>query len=328
MNRRLKWMLVMLCVGVLVAVGLVRRGATILQSADPAVQPLPVVGFSQMEMTNPWRIAETRSMQEAARTHGFQLVVRDAESDAQQQIRDCLELIGLPVDYLILAPRLDDGYGKVFEAAAGAGIPVILVDRETRGVPGLDYACCITADFEREGRICAQILASAFEGRPCDIIELTGTPGSSVAKTRSQAFEEELKGHANMRVVMSASGDFVRTTAQETMENLLQHNSTPFQAIFAHDDDTGIGAIQALKKAGLVPGRDVKVVSIAGQKDALKAIIAGELLSSVECDPRLGEYAFDVIDAIRQGVDYDQRIIYTGRIYDKSNAELYYDQAF
>ena len=327
MARRVRWLLLCLC-ALGIAAGTAGCGTVGRQAGSHSAE-LPVrVGFSQMEMTNPWRIAETRSMQQSAEARGFELVVRDAGSNAEQQIQDCLALIGLPVDYLILAPRLDDGYGQVFEAAAAAGIPVILVDRETEGVPGVDYACCITADFEREGRICAQILVNSFEGKACDIIELTGTPGSSVAKARSRGFREALKGHDNMRVVLSASGDFVRTTAQETMENLLQNNPVPFQAIFAHDDDTGIGAIQALKKAGFVPGRDVKVVSIAGQKDALKAIIAGELLSSVECDPRLGEYAFDVIEAIRQDLEYERRIIYTGRIYDKSNAEEYYDQAF
>ena len=327
MKRHLKGAMIVLVALSVTAVILLWRATGRKTENGPDPSP-PVVGFSQMEMTNPWRIAETRSMQQAANERGYELVVRDARSDVAQQIEDCLSLISLPVDYLILAPRLEEGYERVFEAAHSAKIPVILVDRETRGVPRLDYACCITADFEREGRICAQILAREFEGRPCDIIELTGTPGSSVAKARTRGFAQELNNHANMRVVLSASGDFVRTTAQETMENLLQNNQTAFQAIFAHDDDTGIGAIQALKKAGLVPGRDVKVVSIAGQKDALKAIIAGELLSSVECDPRLGKYAFDIIEAIRQGREYEPRIVYTGRIYDKNNAEAFYDQAF
>ena len=286
------------------------------------------VGFSQMEMTNPWRIAETNSMKAAAEARGIELVIRDADSDSQRQIEDCMALIAQRVDYLLLAPRLDSGYEPVFAAAREAGIPVILVDRETRGEPGLDYACCITADFEREGRICAQRLAEAFDGRPCDIIELTGTPGSSVAKARSRGFAEAMAEYPNMRVILSANGNFVRTTAQETMERILQSGSEHFNAIFAHDDDTGIGAIQALKKAGMVPGRDVLVVSIAGQKDALKAIIAGELLASAECSPRLGEYAFDVIDAMVRGDSYDARIVYTGMTYDRSNAEASFDRAF
>lgn len=287
-----------------------------------------VVGFSQMEMTNPWRIAETISIQQAAEKAGASIVIRDAQSSVEQQVTDCLELLSMPVDYLVLAPRLDDGYQRVFEAARDAGIPVILVDRETAGTPGQDYACCITADFAWEGKTCARILAEAFEGKKCQIIELTGTPGSFVAKVRSEAFAQEAARYPNMDIVFSASGDFVRTTAQAAMENILQTREVEFQAIFAHDDDTGIGAIQALKGAGLIPGKDVLVVSIAGQKDALKAIIAGELLASVECNPRLGGYLFDTILAMENGEEFDSRIVYSGMVYDASNAEECFDRAF
>lgn len=327
MKRHLLWVLGCLCALAMCAIPPM-NGVAHGEADSDAGSGLRIVGFSQMEMTNPWRIAETVSIQESAASRGIELVVRDANSDVQRQVQDCLELIELPVDVLILAPRLEEGYAPVFEAARQAGIPVILVDRETEGVPGTDFACCITADFEREGHACAQLLAEAFEGKPCRIIELTGTPGSSVAAARTKGFMEALADYPNMEVVLSASGDFVRTTAQETMERILQDDREAFQAIFAHDDDTGIGAIQALKKAGLMPGVDVQVVSIAGQKDALKAIIAGELLASVECDPRLGEYTFGVIDAMERGETWQERIIYTGMIYDLSNAEANYDRAF
>ena len=74
--------------------------------------------------------------------------------------------------------------------------------------------------------------------------------------------------------------------------------------------------------------KDVLVVSIAGQKDALKAIIAGELLASVECNPRLGGYLFDTILAMENGEEYDSRIVYSGMVYDASNAEECFNRAF
>ena len=286
------------------------------------------VGFSQMEMTNPWRIAETISIQETVKAHGMEIAVRDADSSVDKQISDCMELLDLPVDYLVLAPRVADGYQSVFQAAGERGIPVILVDRDTEGEAGKDYLCSIMADFELEARNCARILAEKFDGRPCRIVELTGTEESSVARIRSRTFREEIKKYPNMEIVLSASGDFVRTTAQTAMENILQTEHPDFNAIFAHDDDTGIGAIQALKGAGLKPGTDVMVVSIAGQKDALKAIIAGELLASVECDPRLGERVCGAIESDRNGKTVKKQITYTGMVYDISNAEKYYDNAF
>ena len=149
---------------ILLGIALVAAAAVRWEAPASAEQAPLRVGFSQMETTNPWRIAETVSIRQSADARGIELVIRDANSDAQQQVRDCLELIALPVDYLILAPRLSFGYEAVFAAAAAADIPVVLVDRETAGKPGVDYASCITADFEWEGRTCAKILAEAAAG--------------------------------------------------------------------------------------------------------------------------------------------------------------------
>jgi len=70
-------------------------------------------------------------------------------------------------------------------------------------------------------------------------------------------------------------------------------------AIYAHNDDMAIGAIQAMKQAGLKPGKDIKIVSIDAIKDALEALVAGELNCSVECSPRIGPQLFDIIESIQ-----------------------------
>ena len=71
-----------------------------------------------------------------------------------------------------------------------------------------------------------------------------------------------------------------------------------FNALYAHNDDMALGAIQAMKEAGLKPGTDVKIVSIDAVKAAFEAMVAGELNCTVECSPLLGPQLFDVIEAV------------------------------
>jgi ABC-type sugar transport system substrate-binding protein len=81
-----------------------------------------------------------------------------------------------------------------------------------------------------------------------------------------------------------------------------------------------LGAIAALEAAGKVPGKDVIVVSIDGEKDALQAIIDGKLGASVECNPRFGPSAFDTFEKYAKGESIPTNIINPDNFYDISNA--------
>ena len=286
------------------------------------------VAFSQPEINNPWRVYESLSVKQAAEEYGAELIYRDAKSDVETQKKDLYDFINMGVDYILLAPRVEEGFCDVFEKAREANIPIILIDRSAKGEPGRDFVTVISADFAEEGRKAARVLAHQFEGRRCNIVEITGTPGATSTIGRDIGFKEVVEMNPNMHIVAAESGEYVRTQAQQAMEAIIQSGKYEIDAVFAHDDDSGIGAIQALKEAGFVPGKDVMVVSIAGQKDAFKAIIAGELLASIECNPRLGRFAFDVIDKLEKGQTVSEKIVYTGKVYDASNAQQLFDEAF
>src|ERR671939_1875525 len=75
------------------------------------------VGFSQTETDGPWRIAETKSMQDEARKRGYDLVLTNARGDTAQQISDLENLIAQRVDVIFLAPREELGLaGPIREA--------------------------------------------------------------------------------------------------------------------------------------------------------------------------------------------------------------------
>lgn len=297
-------------------------------TAAPRSEHRPIrVGFSQMEINNPWRVAETNSIRSEAQKRGYELVYREAHSSSARQVEDVKFLISQRMDYIILAPREYNALAPALTAAREAHIPLILVDRAARGEPGKDYLTLIASNFIEEGRRAGRWLAQATGGH-ANIVELQGTIDASPTTDRKRGFAEAIAVYPGMRVVESQSGDFMRTLGQEVMEGIIKSHPGQITAVYAHNDDMAIGAIQALKEAGLAPGKDVILVSVDGERDGLKAIIAGELGASVECNPRFGPITFDVIDAHRQGKSIPPVIVVSDKMFDKRNASQFIDDAY
>jgi galactofuranose transport system substrate-binding protein len=288
-----------------------------------------VVGFSQMENDGPWRIAETNSMKEEARKRAerFELVTTDAQGQTSKQVSDVEDLIARKVDAIFLAPREFEGLAPALQAAKAAKIPVFLIDREAAGKAGEDYVAFLGSNFVEQGRRAAEWLAKQTGGK-AGIVELTGTAGSSVARDRSAGFMAEIKKSPDLKVIASQTADFSRAQGQKVMENIIQSKGREITAVYAHNDEMALGAIQALKAAGRKPGQDVTVVSVDGEKAALESIAAGELGASVESNPRFGPLAFDTLEKRLKGEPVPAKIVLEDRFFDKSNAQQFVAEAY
>jgi galactofuranose transport system substrate-binding protein len=287
------------------------------------------VGFSQMENTGPWRIAETNSMKDEAgkRADKYNYVYTDAQSQTAKQISDVEDLIARKVDAIFLAPREAEGFSAAFQAARNANIPVILIDREAKGTPGTDFVTVIKSDFVQEGKRAGEWLAKQSNGK-AGIVELKGTTGSSVANDRSKGFMDAIAASPDMKIIASQDANFTRAEGQKVMENIIQSKGKEITAVYAHNDEMALGAIQALKAANMNPGKDVLVVSIDGQKTALQAIVAGEMNATVECNPRFGPLAFDALERYLKGEKLPPQIINEDRFFDASNAAQFVNEAY
>ena len=286
-----------------------------------------VVGFSQMESDNPWRLAQTKSLRDEAAKRGIELVVTDAQGQTAKQVSDVEDLIARRVNLILLAPREFEGLTPALQSAKAANIPVILVDREAAGTAGEDFVTFLGSNFVEQGKRAAEWLVKETGGT-ASIVELTGTPGSSVAADRAKGFADEIAKHPGMKIVASQTGNFSRATAQGVMQNIAQSLGKQITAVYAHNDEMALGAIQALRAAGMTPGTDVRIVSIDGQKAALEAIQRGELGATVESNPRFGPLAFDTIDRQRKGEKIEPKILITDRFFDKGNAAQFVGEAY
>jgi ABC-type sugar transport system substrate-binding protein len=311
----------------LASLALLAAGTVAACRKDAGTEQQFTVGFSQMESDNPWRIAETQSLRDEAQKRGIPLVVTDAQGQTAKQVSDVEDLIARRVGFIFLAPREFDGLAPALQAAKAASIPVILIDRAAAGKEGEDYKSLLASNFIEQGQRAADWLAKATGGK-ANIVELTGTPGSSVAADRSKGFADEIAKHPGMKVIASQTGNFTRAQGERVMQNLAQSLGPQVTAVYAHNDEMALGAIQALKSAGRKPGQDVIVVSIDGQKAALEAIIAGELGATVESNPRFGPLAFETMEKIRKGETVPTKIVLTDRLFDKTNAQQFVGEAY
>ncbi|MDB4885172.1 MAG: periplasmic binding protein/LacI transcriptional regulator [Gemmatimonadetes bacterium] len=302
-------------------------GATLLSGCAKRDANRFVVGFSQMESDNPWRLAETKSLRDEAAKRGIQLVVTDAQGQTAKQVADVEDLIARHVNVILLAPREFDGLVPALQAAKAAKIPVILVDRAAAGTPGQDYVTLLASNFVEQGRRAAEWLAAQTNGK-ANIVELSGTPGASVATDRAKGFRDELAKHPGMKIIASQTGNFSRATAQGVMQNVAQSLGAQITAVYAHNDEMALGAVQALIAAGRKPGTDVTIVSVDGERAALEAVARGDLGATVESNPRFGPLAFDTIDRLRKGETLPPKILITDRFFDKSNAKQFVADAY
>ena len=280
------------------------------------------IGFAQTESNNPWRLAESKSMQDEAKRLGYQIVFTDAAGSSAKQAADVSSMIAQGVDAIFLPPREDKPLVPVILAAKAAGIPVFLIDRDvdhTMAKPGEDYVTFIGSDFINEGNRIAEWLVKNAHGKS-KIIELEGSTGASPANDRKKGFDDIIAKNPAFKILASQSGDFNRDTGRKVAETLLQAHPDA-DIIYAHNDEMALGAIAALEAAGKVPGKDVLIVSIDGEKDGVQAIIDGKIGAICGCSPLFGPKAFATMQAYAAGTPIPAFIKNDDDFYEGSNAK-------
>ncbi|MGE5583304.1 MAG: ABC transporter substrate-binding protein [Bacillota bacterium] len=266
-----------------------------------------VIGFAQIGAESGWRTAETDSVKATAAERGIELKFSDAQQKQENQIKALRSFIAQKVDGILLAPVVESGWEDVLQEAKDAKIPVVLLDR---GIVVKDeslYVCKITSDFIWEGKAAGEWLAKKMNGKAF-IAELQGTPGASAAIERKKGFEKAIAKFPNMKIVKSQTGDFTRAGGKEVMEAFLKADKR-INAVYAHNDDMALGAIQAIEEAGKKPGKDIILISIDGVKAAFEAMVAGKLNCTVECNPLLGPIGFDTLIGAIEGKTYPKWVV-------------------
>ncbi|WP_222267748.1 ABC transporter substrate-binding protein [Modestobacter marinus] len=266
------------------------------------------LGFAQVGAESGWRTANTASIQEAAKTAGIDLQFSDAQQKQENQISAIRSFIQQRVDVIAFSPVVETGWDAVLLEAKRANIPVILTDRSVDSEDDSLYVTFLGSDFVEEGKKAGEWAVENWGSQPTFIAELQGTTGAAPAIDRQEGFADAIAGTPNLQVVASQTGDFTRSGGREVMEAML--NSHPeINAVYAHNDDMGLGAIEAIEAAGKVPGKDIQIITVDAVKDGMQALADGKINFIVECNPLLGDQLMDLAKKVVAGEEVPSRVV-------------------
>ena len=263
-----------------------------------------VVGFSQLGSESSWRIANTASMEQAAKDFGYGLMMENANQKQEKQIDAIRSFIAYQVDVIVFSPIVETGWDNVLTEAKQAGIPVILMDRMIATNDDSLYTAYIGADFYAEGRRAGEYLirkADALGAEKLRIVEFSGTLDSTPMRDRQRGFMDVIAQDERFTVIDSVSGDFLRSKGEECMREMLEkYGNDGFDVIYSHNDAMTLGALDVLEKTDGIP-KDLIVITVDGEKDAVDALKAGRINCVVQCTPDLGISVMRLVRELTEG---------------------------
>jgi len=310
---------ILAAVAVIGAVTLGLTGCATSGSGGGSGNKVITVGFAQTGSESGWRAANTQSMKTAfSAKNGFKLIFNAADNKPENQIAAVHSFINQGVDAIVIAAVVTTGWDDVLKEAKDAKIPVILEDRTIDADPSL-YASWIGDDFKKEGVTAGTWAAKEAGSTPTNMVVLEGTTGSAPAIDRATGFNSAI-GSSGIKTLDSQTGNFTRADGKTVMEGFLQKYGKTINLLFAQNDDMGLGALDAIKAAGLTPGTDIKIVTIDGTHDGLTALSQGEFNYVVECNPLLGDKVASVVKDVLAGKKVDKAYTAVDGAFDKDQA--------
>lgn len=280
-----------------------------------------VIGLSQCMMDDAWRQAMVREMNiEASNYDNLEIVVKDAHSDNEMQIRQIRELIGRNVDVLIISPFQSAPITAVAEEAYRAGIPTIITDRK---VNTDQYTTYVGADNYDIG-YAAGSYAGKYLPLQAHILEIWGLQSSSPAQERHQGFVDALIKRSDLRFT-KVEGEWRYDTTQVRLEKLVRPLKVDF--VYSHNDMMAIAAREYFTKYDSEEGAALPIIGVDAVAGAgLEAVADGRIDASFMY-PTGGDQVIRAAVRILQGEPVDKYIpLQTGEV-DRPTAKTLLIQA-
>lgn len=278
------------------------------------------IGFSQCTLASPFYTTMKDAAEAFAKNNNLELVFISADDDVQKQNADVMDMISSGIDALIINPMNNEGVSAALQAAADAGIPIVTIDRFTSDP---HVTARIVRDNEYMGQIVGEQLLKELEADGITegtILEIQGTAGDSVMMARRDGFDKVFAGK-NYTIVKSVNCDYTRSLAVTATQDLIQANDN-IVAIYGHNDDMSVGALQACTEAGL---SGIKVCGVDGLMEAVKAIANNEgyCATSMNDPTSLLQIAMQTCVKLLNGETVDKEVDAGTGLISSENAKKY-----
>jgi galactofuranose transport system substrate-binding protein len=288
------------------------------------------VAFSQIGQESDWRTANTDDVKKAITDAGWELVYDDAQQKQENQVKALRNFITQGVDYIVFTAIVTTGWDEVLQEVKDAGIPLILIDRLPVTAFGNNdwYTAYFGGDFPFEGYKAATWIVNYMKSinheGDINIVRISGTTGSDPQIGRTKGFDEVVAANPQMKIVFDQTGNFTRAEGQAVCEAALKAVAK-VDVLWCENDDMALGAIEAIKAAGKVPGKDIIVVGCDAVKAAFAAIVAGEMNATSECTPLMGARVVEVIKGLEAGQTFEKILHPVEYVYDMNGGIVYTD---
>jgi ribose transport system substrate-binding protein len=273
-----------------------------------------VIGMSQCNLGEPWRVQMNADLETAAQPHeNLRLVMKDAQNDTLRQRAHVEELVAAGVDLIIISPKEAQPLTEPVARAFRAGIPVIVLDR---AVLGDEYTCFIGADNVKIGHAAGRWIVGALGGAG-RVVELKGLMTSIPGQDRHRGFRDALEGSA-IEIVFEADMKWLEPEARKEMESALARVDD-IDLVYAHNDPAAHGAWLAAKAAGRTD--EIRFVGIDALPHEGVAYVRQGILDATFQYPTGGAEAIDAALRILAGEAVPKHITLGSRIFTVENVE-------
>ncbi|MEP7037158.1 MAG: substrate-binding domain-containing protein [Acidobacteriota bacterium] len=254
-----------------------------------------------------YRILEA-GLREAAEKNNFELIVQSGDKDLSKQKSQIDNFLVQKADAIILSPTDTKGIAPAIERANAANVPVFTADITAGGGIIVSH---IASDNTAGGRLAAEYIAK---------VGIIGQPEVQSVVDRETGFKEELAKYPNIEIVPTLNGGGVRDRSLKVADDMLQSNPD-LKAIFAINDETGLGALSSAEARGKT---DLIIVGYDAAPEAVAAIRRGSALKAdVAQQPReIGAKTIEAIVKYFKGEPSDAKISVPVKIVDANNAKL------
>ena len=278
------------------------------------------VGFVAVGPEGGWRTANEDDVKAAFKKAGFDLTYSPTEkNDQQKQITAFNKFVNDEVDAIILSATEAKGWEDCLKKAQEAEIPVVLLDRGIEPNDTSLYTSHIGPSNKWAGEQAAKFVNENCAGGQGFVLE--GPAGLSVVNERKAGWEGALD--SGIKVLESQSANWSTDEAKTVTAGLLDKYKNDVQFIFAQNDEMGLGAAQAVDAAGL-KGK-VKIITVDGTKNALQALIDGDLSLVIEYNPIFGEVAAETVKKAIAGEEVEKDIVIDSQVFDADAAKKVID---
>ena len=274
-----------------------------------------IIGMSQCNLGEPWRVQMDADVREAAAQHpNLRVIFKDAQNNSLTQRAQVEEFVEQGVDLIIISPKEAAPLTGPVAAAYRQGIPVIVLDR---AVQGDEYTVFIGADNVRIGREAGTWLREALGGTG-KIVELEGLMTSTPGQDRHRGFLEGLdpEDDPGLEIVFTGEMQWLEPNARKEMESALATNPK-IDAVYAHNDPGAHGAWLAARAAGRE--HEMLFVGIDALPQEGQQYVAQGILDATFLYPTGGPEAIETALTILNGEQVPKQIVLGTRLFTKAN---------